>query len=110
MLDGYAEPHAMHARQVCHIAVYTLHNESRTIACCLRLQCVDIGELAFGITAIFPAQLAEVNGITYAKIMERAEHAALDGLRQTQLRGRMTAEVLQDILAIHALRCRGKSQ
>ena len=71
---------------------------------------VQVGQLVFIVAASTPFQAAQICGVGDAEILEGTEQFPVDSLRQTDLGGNASAEIVQNAFAIHTFRGGGQAQ
>ena len=110
VLHRHAEAQPLHRVHVGDVAIQGLQNVAGPALRHRAVQGIQVGQVVFVVAAPNPAQLIQIDGIRHAKILEGAEQLAVDGLRQSNLRGDTPAKVVQHTFAVHALRGGGQAQ
>ena len=104
MSDGNAEAQTLYLVDIGDIFQDGVHHK---VSAALRhhaAEGVQVGQLIFIVAAGTPFQTAQICDVGDAEILEGTEQFPVDGLRQTDLGGNASAEIVQNAFTVHAFR------
>ena len=98
MLDRNAEAQCLHFIQIGCVAVKTAQNVICALSAIARFNVYTLSQFSFIVPTARPMQFVQINCVRYTEILERTKQFAVNGFRQTDIRGNASAEVIRMLL------------